>query len=137
MGSDHPSICPYGTVFPDKNGQALILAVGADSQFRTLCEVLGCPEVAADPRFAKNAERVARRAEVTKLVADRIATCDRQELLAQLEKRKVPAGAIADMSSVFETPQAQELVVRNAKLPEAPPMGLSQIAWRGDGATDV
>ncbi|CAJ1340836.1 unnamed protein product, partial [Effrenium voratum] len=38
MGSDHPSICPYGTDFYDKDGLPLILAVGSDAQFRSLCE---------------------------------------------------------------------------------------------------
>jgi crotonobetainyl-CoA:carnitine CoA-transferase CaiB-like acyl-CoA transferase len=34
MGSDHPSICPYGTIFATADGQLLVLAVGADSQVR-------------------------------------------------------------------------------------------------------
>ena len=40
MGSDHPSVCPYGTVFEAADGKLLVLAVGADRQFRNLCAVL-------------------------------------------------------------------------------------------------
>eukprot|EP00913_Durusdinium_trenchii_P016718 g15715.t1 len=63
MGSDHPSICPYGTDFLDQDGLPIILAVGSDAQFRSLCEVLKRSELADCPRFASNAERVANRQE--------------------------------------------------------------------------
>jgi len=132
MGSDHPAICPYGTDFRDKNGDALVLAVGSDSQFKTLCEVLNCPEVAADPRYTKNVDRVAHREELKELLAQRISERSRDEVLAQLKARKVPAGAIADMQAVFKTEQAEALVVRNA---ENKALGLRQVAWLGDDAT--
>ena len=46
LGSDHPSIVPYGTIFYDKAQKPFVLAVGSDSQFRSLYEgVLGAGEV--------------------------------------------------------------------------------------------
>jgi len=137
MGSDHPSICPYGTAFTDQDGQPLVLAVGTDAQFRSLCEVLGCADLGADPRYARNVDRVANRSELTSLLATRIRQWARADLLRQLEERKVPAGAIADMPTVFEAPQAQALVVRTANAPadgtEARAAGLRQVAWLGGG----
>eukprot|EP00440_Ansanella_granifera_P047394 gb/GFBE01051327.1/.p1 GENE.gb/GFBE01051327.1/~~gb/GFBE01051327.1/.p1 ORF type:complete len:421 (+),score=102.66 gb/GFBE01051327.1/:1-1263(+) len=135
MGSDHPSICPYGTDFLDKDGQPLVLAVGSDSQFRTLCEILECAELADDPRYAKNVDRVAHRKELVELLAAKIAVRSRDEVLKQLKLRKVPAGAIADMPTVFTTPQAEALVVREA--PEGKALGLRQVAWLGDDATSA
>lgn len=131
MGSEHPSICPYGNAFEDKHGQLLVLAVGADSQFRNLCAVLGRPELGIDARYAKNVSRVAHRGELLSLLTDLIRQHSRAELLEQLEQKKVPAGAIADMQSVFETPQAEALVVRDRSGTDA--LGLRQVAWRGDG----
>ena len=57
MGSDHPSVCPYGTVFEAADGKLLVLAVGADRQFRNLCDVLGVPDLGTDERFATNPQR--------------------------------------------------------------------------------
>ena len=41
MGSEHPSVMPYGTVFDMKDGKQLMLAVGNDKQFAILCDILG------------------------------------------------------------------------------------------------
>lgn len=133
MGSDHPSICPYGTDFMDKNGEPLVLAVGSDAQFRSLCEVLGCAELASDPRYARNSDRVSHRQELCALLAERIKERSRGDILAELKQKKVPAGAIADMPKVFQAPQAEALVVRNDETGSA--VGLRQVAWLGDNAT--
>ena len=61
MGSDHPSVVPYGTVFETADGKLLTLAVGADRQFRNLCTVLGAPDMGVDERFATNPQRVRNR----------------------------------------------------------------------------
>lgn len=132
MGSDHPSICPYGTDFLDKDGRSLVLAVGSDAQFRLLCEVLECSELAEDARFARNMDRVAHRQELVQLLAQRIAERSRDEILEQLKMKKVPAGAISDMEAVFQTPQAEELVVRDS---QSQAVGLRQVAWLGDDAS--
>lgn len=64
MGSDHPSVVPYGTTFEAADGKLLTLAVGADRQFRNLCAVLGAPELGVDERFATNPKRVVHRDEL-------------------------------------------------------------------------
>jgi len=137
MGSEHPSICPYGTAFDDQNGQPLVLAVGADSQFRSLCAVIGRPELGTDARFATNVARVANRSELVPLLAEVIRGHARADLLVKLQERNVPAGAIADMETVFSTPQAQALVVRDqpADGSAGQPLGLRQVAWLGDGVS--
>ena len=50
MGNSHPSLFPYEPL-PTADGD-LIVTAGNDAQFRKLCEVLGVPELADDPRFA-------------------------------------------------------------------------------------
>ncbi|CAE7376684.1 unnamed protein product [Symbiodinium natans] len=129
MGSDHPSICPYGTAFYDKDGEALILAVGTDTQFAALCEVLQCSDLAADPRYIRNPDRVMNRQELHAALAVAVAKWHRDELLVALGARKVPAGAVADMAKVFDTDPAQALVVRDEG---GKPVGLRQVAWLGD-----
>ena len=59
MGNRHPSIAPYETL-PTADGP-IVVAVGNDAQFRTFCVLLGRGELADDPRFATNGDRVVHR----------------------------------------------------------------------------
>jgi crotonobetainyl-CoA:carnitine CoA-transferase CaiB-like acyl-CoA transferase len=112
MGSDHPSICPYGTVFNCRD-KPVTLAVGADSQFRHLCKVLQISDLANDPRFATNVARVANRELVKSKLADAISEWSRDELLEQLSVNAVPAGAVNDLADVFALPKASALAIEH------------------------
>jgi crotonobetainyl-CoA:carnitine CoA-transferase CaiB-like acyl-CoA transferase len=92
LGNAHPSIVPYETV--PTRGAHVVVAVGTDGQFRALCDELGCPELADDPRFATNPQRVAHRDELMPLLADRSSQRDPDELLAALAARDVPSGPV-------------------------------------------
>jgi len=105
-GNAHQNIVPY-QVFEVADGH-LILAVGNDGQFEKFCAVAGCPELAADPRFAKNADRVRHRALLVPLLAERLRTRPRAEWLAALEAAKVPCGPINGLDDVFADPQVNE-----------------------------
>src|ERR1700729_695586 len=59
MGNAHPSISPY-ELYATGDGE-LVLAVGNERQFSALCDVLDAPELASDPRFDGNRNRVANR----------------------------------------------------------------------------
>lgn len=92
MGNEHPSLYPYGP-FParDKN---MIIAVGNDSQFASLCVCLGIPEVAADPRFATNASRNGHREPLRALLVERLMTRDAADWFTLLKAAGVPAAPI-------------------------------------------
>ncbi|MBD3785438.1 MAG: CoA transferase [Sphingomonadales bacterium] len=103
MGNAHPNLVPYA-VFPCSDG-FVILAVGNDSQFVKLCGILEIPEIAKDPRFLTNADRIAHREAITEIVSDRTRTFNREGLLAACEAVGVPAGPINEMADVFADPQ--------------------------------
>ena len=111
MGSDHPNIVPYGTIFTTRDGGDIVLAVGTDKQFARLCAILGKPELAEDPRFRRNIDRVRNREELKKILADLIARWERKPLLDALFAESVPAGGVYNMKEVFEQPEAQEMTV--------------------------
>lgn len=100
MGNAHPSIVPY-EVFRAAD-QPLVLAVGNDSQFRALCEVLDRPAWAADERFATNPQRVAHRAELVALLNEVLAQRPAEEWEARLTARRVPCGVVNDIAQAFE-----------------------------------
>ena len=102
-GNAHQNIVPY-QVFEVADGH-LILAVGNDGQFARLCAVAGCPDLAGDERFAKNAARVRHRDVLVPLLAERMRMRTRADWLAALDAATVPCGPINDLDEVFADPQ--------------------------------
>lgn len=100
-GTGHPEIVPY-QVFAARDGH-LAVAVGNDAQFARLIDVLG---LHADPRFATNAERLARRVDLIALLAARIAARPRDELVAALTVADVPSGPVNTVSEALAAMQA-------------------------------
>ncbi|AHV93221.1 CaiB/BaiF CoA transferase family protein [Bordetella holmesii] len=104
-GNAHQNLVPY-QVFAAADGH-LIVAVGNDGQFRNYCRVLGLPELAADPRFSTNPQRVRNRETLVPLLVERMATGARDTWLAELEAAGVPAGPINTLDQVYEDPHVQ------------------------------
>jgi crotonobetainyl-CoA:carnitine CoA-transferase CaiB-like acyl-CoA transferase len=104
-GNAHQNIVPY-QVFEVADGH-LILAVGNDGQFAKFCAVAGRPELAADARFAQNADRVRHRETLVPMLAAVMRTRTRADWLAALEAAKVPCGPINDLAEVFADPQVR------------------------------
>jgi crotonobetainyl-CoA:carnitine CoA-transferase CaiB-like acyl-CoA transferase len=111
-GNAHQNIVPYQVfeVAPAADGSKdhIILAVGNDGQFAKFCQVAGRPELASDPRFAKNRDRVGNRAVLVPLLEQVLKTRGKQEWLRALEAAKVPCGAINNLAEVFADPQVRE-----------------------------
>ncbi|MDX0443782.1 CoA transferase [Sinorhizobium medicae] len=103
LGNAHPNIAPY-QVFPTSDGH-LIVAVGNDRQFVKFCELLGRPDLASDPRYRTNADRVQNRDSLTPELAAETAKFERDTLLARLEASGVPGGPINTVADVFADPQ--------------------------------
>ena len=72
MGNSHPSLYPYEPM--PCSDQDLIITAGNNAQFRKLVEVLGVPELADDPRFARNEDRTVNRDELRPLLVERLRT---------------------------------------------------------------
>jgi crotonobetainyl-CoA:carnitine CoA-transferase CaiB-like acyl-CoA transferase len=105
MGNAHPNIVPYQD-FPTADGD-MILAVGNDSQFASLCGVLGHPEWAADERYRTNAGRVKHREVLIPLIRQATVFRTTHEWVAALEAANVPGGPINDLKSVYDDPQVK------------------------------
>ena len=92
MGNRSPNIAPYD-LFPTA-GHKLFLAVGNDRQFRRLCDELERPEIADDPRFATNADRLGHQAELRAALEGLLADKDGETLAKRLMSIGIPAGAV-------------------------------------------
>jgi crotonobetainyl-CoA:carnitine CoA-transferase CaiB-like acyl-CoA transferase len=99
MGNAHPSVFPYEPL-PTADDD-IIVAAANDRQFRKLCEVLGIPDVADDPRFARNADRTANREELRPLLLERLAQRGAVEWFDALVAVGVPCGPIQTIDGGF------------------------------------
>lgn len=111
IGSKHPNIAPYGELFKTKDGATVTFAIGSNTHFRKLCEVLGVDNLSEDERFKNNQDRVVNRAALFELLERPVADRDAKELLSALQKINVPAGKVRDLAEVFDDPLSQRLII--------------------------
>ncbi len=110
LGNAHPNIVPY-QVFDCSDGH-IIIACGNDGQFHSLCSALDVSDLASDPRFVTNADRLANREVLTALLTSATSKVSKDGLLSLCETAGVPAGPINTMAEVFEDPQVQHRGLR-------------------------
>ncbi|MDW5594593.1 CoA transferase [Conexibacter stalactiti] len=138
MGNAHPSIAPY-ELFGAAGGTRLVLAVGNDRQFARLCDVLGEPALAADPRFATNPARVAARVELRATLEERLATAPAAQWAEALLAVGVPAGEVNDLAGAFALAQrlGLEPIAELEPLPGAHPAREAGSAGAAPGAGEA
>lgn len=91
-GRAHSTIVPYQT-FPTADGE-IIVAAGNDSLFRRLCAAVGRPDLADDPRFSGNSDRVANRATLVAELTSALSARSAREWAPILTEAGVPVGRV-------------------------------------------
>jgi crotonobetainyl-CoA:carnitine CoA-transferase CaiB-like acyl-CoA transferase len=86
-----------------------MIVAGNDKLFAALCDVLGVPELAGDPRFRTNPDRVANRSELAAALETRTAQRESGELLEALVAAGVPASPVHDVGEAARHPQTEAL----------------------------
>jgi formyl-CoA transferase/succinyl-CoA--D-citramalate CoA-transferase len=112
-GSVLPGVAP-SNVYPTSDGAEVVVAANADNVFGRLCEAMGRPELATDPRFATHHGRGENMAELDELVGAWTASAPCDELLVTLDAHGVPAGRIFTAPDMLTDPQylARDMVRR-------------------------
>jgi crotonobetainyl-CoA:carnitine CoA-transferase CaiB-like acyl-CoA transferase len=105
VGNEHPNIVPY-SVLPASDG-FVILAVGNDSQFAKFCAFAGTPELAQDPRFVTNEQRVHNRVALYEILPEITKRKQQAEWVDELAKLGVPCSPVNTVDQVFTDPQVQ------------------------------
>jgi len=110
-GNAHANIVPYQSF--QATDTWFVLAVGNDQQFERLCGVIGNLDLAHDPRFDSNAERVKNREELINLLKPAFLRKAANEWLSALEAAGIPCGPINTLDKVFSMPQveAREMLI--------------------------
>ena len=107
VGSQHPSIVPYG-VYVASDGY-VCLCVGTDIHWQRCATTLGLHDMAADERFRTNKGRVAYRDELNGRLKPILAALPAAELEQMLNAAGVPCGVVRDLAGVFADEQVAAL----------------------------
>ena len=102
-GNQHPNIVPY-QVFAVADGH-VIVAVGNDAQYARFCSIIGLPELADNPRYRTNPDRLRHRDELVAKIAAELPRFTKTELLSAMSDEGVPGGPINTLPEVFTSDQ--------------------------------
>jgi len=105
LGNHHANIVPYQT-FKTADGE-MVIAVGNDNQFKTLCRLIEKPNYAADPRFKTNPDRVENRKEIVPLLQKEFSKQPTAYWQEQCKNNNIPCGPIQNIAEVADDPQLQ------------------------------
>ena len=125
-GTEHPNLFPYGTLLDCQDGQ-LLVAVGTDKQFASLCQSLGQPDLAQ--LYTQNATRVSRRNELRERLQAAAAERISAELLSDLQRTGVPAGRLQSVGQALH--QAPDLLLEQGLA------GMRSLAFSGCPRLDL
>jgi CoA:oxalate CoA-transferase len=106
-GAHHFAVAPLG-VFNGKRSPILIMAT-AEHQFAYLCRAMGRPELASDPRFCNNTERMAHVEELKRLIQDWFdAMPSDEEVYRRFEEHRVPYAQVLSIEEAMAHPHLRE-----------------------------
>jgi len=111
FGNGHPTIVPYTTF--QAADKLIALAVGNDSQFAKLAEILGHPEWVSNEKYRTNTARITHREEVDGMVAVELKKMHSQELIPLLRQHGIPIGPVNSVAEALaaEHTHARQMIV--------------------------
>ena len=114
-GSSLPGIAP-SNAYPTRDGRDLIIGANHDSLFRRLCEVMGEPALADDPRFVDHRSRGANADTLDALIGEWSVRHTATEALDRLTEAGIPTGLVYAAPEMLADPhfRAREAIVRVA-----------------------
>lgn len=130
MGSLHPNIAPYGEILTTSDGKQVVLAVGSEKQFKSLCAILGLADLPSETRFSSNQLRVENRFELKQLLVEKAKSFSSQTLMKKFLDQGVPAGVIKNMKEVFDTEKAKTSILTDQMSDGATAKRVAQVAFK-------
>ena len=105
MGNSHPNVAPY-EVFPTQDGH-IVLAVGTDNQYQKFCASVERPDLAEDPAYRSNGDRIRNRRTLSARISEIIGQKPTEAWLSIFGAVGVPCGQINTLDQVYDHPQVR------------------------------
>ena len=121
-GASLPGIVPSNT-YTTRDGKYVVIGANGDAIFRRMMTAIGREDLGNDPALARNDGRVARTAELDKVIGDWCAAQDLDHVLEVLAAAQVPSGKIYDIADIVKDLHFQARgMIEQARLPDGEPM---------------
>ncbi|SIT00305.1 Crotonobetainyl-CoA:carnitine CoA-transferase CaiB [Roseivivax lentus] len=112
VGLKHPTIAPYGA-YDCADGKAVLISIQNEREWARLCaEVLEDADLATDPRFVSNAQRVAHRGDLEPRVSAVFAALPREAMIERLQAARIAYGRLSDLDDLLAHPQNRLITVQ-------------------------
>lgn len=105
-GSRLPLVAPRGT-FETRDGKWIAVSAGSHAIFNNLCRGLGAPELAEDPRFVGNQQRLKNVEELEQILRSLFKNFDQEQALASLSEHGAAAAPVYSVADLVADPQVQ------------------------------
>jgi len=105
-GNQHPNIVPY-QLFETSDGY-IIVGVGNEQQWKRFCNTIDMPQLAEDPSFSTNAERLKNREKLIPLLEEIFKKLPSMEWIARLERAEIPCSEVLTVDRAFQLPHIRE-----------------------------
>ena len=130
-GNRHPVYAPHGAYQCQGDDSWVTIAVTSDEEWRSLCDVIGSPELAGDPRFADLTSRHRNYEELDRLVGQWTGERDAYKVMRVLQGRGIPATPVLSGAGIFDDPHYQERgLLELVDHPSTGPYLLPGVAWK-------
>lgn len=104
-GLNHPTIAPYGT-YTGSDGKEVLVSIQNEREWVIFCaDILGQPDLATDPRFDSNSNRVANRAALDAIIAPVFGGETRDDMAERLRHARIAYGRVSTMEDLAQHPQ--------------------------------
>ncbi len=123
MGSEHPNIVPYGSIFRDANNAPFVLAIGSDHHFQLLAELLG---IEIPNHWTHNADRVKNRKEINQQLQQVFSAKLREEWILLLQTKKLPIAPVLTVSEALSDTKVSDFIQKSGDFSH----------WRGPAKSD-
>ncbi len=127
LGSEHPSIFPYGTIFQTSDEQFVMLAVGNDKEFKNLCISLKLQDLSSDTRFETNPQRVKNRSLLRSILSKKIREQTQNYWINTWNELKIPCAPVNDVKTILNSEYSKDLLFKENNVIK----GLKTIAFKG------
>jgi len=111
IGTAHPNIAPYGDLFSTKDQQLILFAIGSDTHWQRLGNLLGKHELSE--LFVSNHDRVKRREELRAELSLLIKDWNSDELLKECHLNDIPVAKVSNIADALSTAQAKNLTLED------------------------
>ncbi len=103
IGNAHPMLVPYRLY--QARDKAINVGVGTDSLWQRFCQAIDRPDLAEDPRFVTNGDRVRNRKDLEPILEGHFARQDADHWLEKLRAARVPCGQVNSLPDILSDKQ--------------------------------